>query len=138
MRIYLDANYQESVTQDEEKIFTGYELVFTSAIFPTAELGFAMAVDQVDSTTYLVKFDWNSSGPTLWPMNSYRVDPSNSASASIHTDSLIYFANTASSPPDNFPVKGYIVGATKSIWAYNPCAASPASTYEQLFASPEN
>ena len=54
MRINLNASYQESQSQDEEKVFTGYDLVFTSALFPSSELAFAMAVDQTDMMTYLV------------------------------------------------------------------------------------
>ena len=48
MRSYLGADYNESVAQDEERVFTGYDLVVTEAFYPSATQFYALAVNQVD------------------------------------------------------------------------------------------
>ena len=74
------------------------------------------------------------------PMRGYSEDPNaGTYVGNAHLDSIIFYANSASPPSDNFPVQGYIVGKTKSIWAYNRCTAADfgiSPTYEQLFTSP--
>ena len=40
---------------------------------------------------------------------------------SYHINSLIYDVNDAN--PNDFPVKGYVVGAARSIWSYSDCVA---------------
>ena len=88
---------------------------------PSQELVYAMAFDQADMLTYLVQFDWNS-GPTLWPMHGYSEDPTAIPfMGNAHLDSIIYQVDSSAS--DNFPVKGYLVGKTKSIWTFNACNA---------------
>lgn len=80
-----------------------------------------MAVDLADFVTYLVKFDWNSAGPTLWQLKTFRINLDYAASNTSQYDSLIYMAHTVSPPANNFPVQGYIVGRTRTIFAYNKC-----------------
>ena len=54
-------------------------------------------------------------------------------------NALIY-AESLSSDPNVFPVKGYIVGGTNTIWSYSDCIApdfgSTEPHYEKLFSSP--
>ena len=102
-----------------------------------------MANDHTNMLTYLVKFEWNSYGSTLWPMRGYSEDPNSSSyQGNQHLDSIIYFADSSvSSSDDNFPVNGYIVGKTASIWSYNSCTAQDfeiSPSYERLFTSPEH
>ena len=54
-----------------------------------------------------------------------------------HYASIIYAEN---SDPDDFPVKGFIVGGLKTIWSYSDCVAPDYGYtepfYEQMFSSP--
>ena len=54
-----------------------------------------------------------------------------------HLSSIIYAQNSDS---DNFPVKGYLVGGTTSIWSYNACQEDEFDLpgYEKIFTSPES
>ena len=50
---------------------------------------------------------------------------------------MIYATNSDS---DNLPVRGYIVGGTKHLWAYNDCSAPEfeIDNYDLMFESPGN
>ena len=75
-------------------------------------------------------------------MRGYSEDPNAGTFAgNEHLDSIIYYGYISSLPSDNFPVQGYVVGKTKSIWAYNRCSAPDfgiSPTYESLFTSPQS
>ena len=121
MRVSLKADYSFSLTADKEKIFTGYRFTFTSAYYPDATHAYAMAIDGADQQHYLVSYDWtdSSNSPTLFPMKIFSDSPVPSGGTGYTgTDSIIYAVNPDS---DNFPVKGYVVGKTMSIWAFNSC-----------------
>ena len=140
LRIKLGANYEQVVANEEELVFTGYELRFTSAYYPTTELAYAMAVDSVDNTNYLMQYNWNDANkaPQLYPLRGLSDDPTAAVYAgNPHLDSIIYATN---SDANDFPVKGYIVGTTNSVWTWNDCIApdfnKPTAGYEQIVASP--
>ena len=77
-----------------------------------------MAVDQNDNNkNYLVQIMWTTSSVTLYELKGLSEDPNASSYVgNPHLASIIY---TQNSDADNFPVKGYIVGGSKSIWSYN-------------------
>ena len=54
-----------------------------------------------------------------------------------HYNSIIYATN---SDPNDFPVKGYIVGGAQSIWGFSDCVALDfdytRSWYHRMFLSP--
>ena len=70
--------------------------------------------------------------PTIYALKGFSEDPNaTSYVGNGHKSAIIYAENSQSG---NFPVKGYMVGATKSIWAYNSCVSpdfgKDGSTYE--------
>ena len=83
-----------------------------------------MAVRQDDKMSVLVKFDWEEENIQVWEMLGFSEDPNQQYSPFLgnkHLDSIIYAVNTDSSATDgtNFPVRGYMVGGTRSIWAHD-------------------
>ena len=54
MRIYLNNDFRESQTNDEEISFDGYNLRFTSAYYPSHTQFYGMAVDINDDKSWLV------------------------------------------------------------------------------------
>ena len=121
MRVSLAADYSFVLTADDEKIFTGYDFTFTSAYYPNTTHVYAMGVDATDMQHYILSYDWtdSSNAPTLFPMKIFSESPLPSGGTGYsNTDSVIYEVNL---DPDNFPVKGFVVGRTKSIWAFNSC-----------------
>lgn len=140
MRIKLDSAYQSATGQDEEITFSGYNLEITSAFYPSSTLAYAVAIDMNDSMTYILSYDWNSANkaPTLYPMKGLTQDPNLASPIGIpHVNSIIFAENSDSS---DFPVKGYIVGGTKSLWSYSSCVAPDfgflTPSYSQIFTSP--
>lgn len=100
-----------------------------------------MAIDTADTQNYLVKFEWSSSttARTVYPFKGMSEDPNAGAYVGLgHTQAIIYAENPASG---DFPVLGYIVGKTKSVWQYSMCNAPDfgfsASSYQQAMTSPE-
>ena len=93
-------------------------------MYPSKTLAYAVGYDKTDSMTYVVEYDWNSANkaPILWPIKGLSEDP-NAASfvGNPHLNSIIYAENSGA--PDDFPVKGYIVGGTRSLWSYSDCVA---------------
>ena len=76
-------------------------------------------------------------------MQGFNEDPNATFSSNFnnnpHLDSIIYEVNNVDSSSNNFPVRGYMVGGTQSIWAYNSCIVPEFDmhgSYEQLFTSP--
>ena len=106
------------------------------------DLLYAMASDQKDSNkdmNYLVQFQWSTDSVLLYEMRGLSESPNaTSYSGNRHLASIIYAQNSDS---NNFPVQGYIVGGTKSIWSYNSCLQPDFGlnqSYEELFTSPES
>ena len=99
-----------------------------------------MAVDINDDKSWLVNYDWNSDSKTvqLWQIKGFSSNP-NADQWTAHSDSIIYATNSDS---DNFPVRGYIVGRTTSLWGYSECVAPDfginTGSYEQLYTSPRS
>ena len=55
MRIKLKSNYKESVRQDEEKVFgDNYEFFLTYAYYPSSTMAYAVGINYVDGTTYVI------------------------------------------------------------------------------------
>ena len=79
----------------------------------------------------------------LWPIKEFSDNPNTTTPVvtNPHLNSIIYAENTSSDPND-FPVKGYIVGGTTSIWSYSDCRASDFGwaepSYIQMFSSPNS
>ena len=48
MRIFLKADYSQAKGNENEIVFTGYNLVFTSAYYPSNDMAYAMAFDNND------------------------------------------------------------------------------------------
>ena len=101
---------------------------------------YGVAVDLADSKNYLVRYDWNDPNwaPELYPLKGLSEDPNaGSYSGLPHLDSIIYDTN---SDAKDFKVKAWIVGGTKSVWAYDDCLAPDfgitVESYKQLVASP--
>ena len=42
MRIKLSSDYTESVKQDEEKVFTGYDLLISSVFYPSSTMAYTV------------------------------------------------------------------------------------------------
>lgn len=140
MRIYLKDDFTESVALDDEKVFTGYDLVLTSAMYPSSTLAYAVGYDQTDMTTYVLKYDWNTNTPILWPMKGLSENPNSTPyTGGGHINSIIYATNSNS---DDYPVKGYIVGGAKTLWSYSDCVAPQFGfnqpQYENVFTSPNS
>ena len=95
-----------------------------------------MAIDAADSMHYLVKYDWLDTTDALimYPLKVYSEDPSAATVTGYSfSDSVIYATYPAS---ENFPVKGFIAGHTKSVWAFNDCVVPELNisqgSYEKL------
>ena len=143
LRTYFSSDYnsQSASQADEEKVFEDYKFVFTSAYFQSIDLLYAMAYDLNDSNkNYLVQFQWTTDKALLYEMQGLSENPNETPyyTPNRHLASIIYAQNSDS---NNFPVYGYIVGGTQSIWSYNSCQQSDFGlnlSYEQLFASPNS
>ena len=125
---------------DEEIVFTGYTMRLTSAYYPNEGVAYAMAVDTADNMNYLIEYEWSdpNDAPDLYPLKGFSEDPTAGTYAgNPHLASIIYAVNTDTY---DMPVKGYIVGSTRSIWAWNDCLAPDfgvtSESYQQLFTSP--
>lgn len=101
-----------------------------------------MAVDTSDSRNYLVQYEWAdpNKAPDLFPLRGFSEDPTTvSYTGNPHIASIIFAEQSANY---DFPVKGYITGGAKSIWAYNDCLAPDfgvtTESYEKLFTSPNS
>lgn len=137
MRVKLRPDYSESVDVAEEIVFSGFNLVFTSAYYPSPTTAYAMAFDLTNSMNYLLQYEWDdpNKAPRLWPMPGFGEDP-NSQSFKSFWGSVIYAENPNTG--DDFPVKGFLVGSTRSIWGYNGCNAPDfgiSFSYDNLFSS---
>ena len=123
MRIKLKSDYTESVNQDEEKVFTGYDLSISSVFYPSSTLAYTVGYDKTDQMTYLIQYDWDTN-PVLWPIREFSDDPNITPPvfSNPHKNSIIYAEKTSNNPND-FPVKGFIVGGTSSIWSFSDCRA---------------
>ena len=78
--------------------------------------------------------------PTLYALKGFSENPNADINVGVGLSTAIIYAESSES--DNFPVKGYMAGGTKSIWSVNSCSApdfgKDGSTYEQIFISPES
>ena len=129
MKIYLLSDYYESQIDDEEKIYITdyYETRFMSAYYPSADRMYAMVRGTGRRGNQLILFDWES-GITIWPMRGLSEEPNASMMDYLGNTSIrsIIYAEQEDYDPDrpkNFPVKGYLVGGTNSIWAHSICDA---------------
>lgn len=123
MRTKLTSSYTFVDSQDEELVFGGYSLVFTSAFYQSATVAYAMAYDS-SSKSYLIKFDWTKSNANLQLVQGFDPTPNSAGSTgSRHRDSLIYQEDLAAT--GNYPVKGFIVGGSAAIWSYNDACDEP-------------
>ena len=123
MQIKLDSGYEEARDRDEEKIFDGYTMRITSAYYPDSTVAYAMAVDQADSSNYLIQYEWAdpNSAPDLYLLKGFSEDPTaGTYTGNAHRASVIYAVNTDAY---DMPAKGYIAGSARSIWAWNDCLA---------------
>lgn len=124
MRILMDAAYLPSIKVDEEVTFVGYDLRTTSIYYPNSVTAYATGIDILTGKTLLVHYDFNSVtfGPTIWQMRGWSFDPNAAGTqASNHLAAVIYAA--PANDPNNFPVKGFIAGEVKKLWAYSDCVA---------------
>ena len=115
--------------------------MFRGAYYPSATVAYAMATDKSININYLIKFDWTASKGELWRINGFDNSPNNALSnGSKHLGALIYEENLLGAANGNFPIKGYIVGATKAIWTFNSLCNEPdfgvTLSYMSLFKSP--
>ena len=121
MRVMLDDDFDDAKGGAEERIFTGYNFDLTSAYYTSSSTAYAVGYDRNNYMTYVILFDYNGSS-ALWPIKGLSSENPNSSPFAgrlyPHLNSLIYAVNTNG---DDFPVKGYIVGSTKSIWSYSDC-----------------
>ena len=97
--------------------------VFISAYFPAIDLLYAIAVKQDENLSLIVKSDWTNGDLRWWPMYNLSENPNlaTPSSGNPPLDSIIYAINDSSGYDNDLPVKGYLVGGTKSIWAFDQC-----------------
>ena len=87
-----------------------------------------------------MRYDWDdpNKAPELYPLKGLSENPNAAVYAGLpHLDSVIYATN---SDAKDFKVKAWIVGGSKSVWAYDDCLAPDfgitVESYKQLVATP--